>query len=625
MQLSKFLFAAATTLVSAHATAQTSDGPYWSSYPIPAGVTSTRLLGSSFVAQTATDIHLYSSIHRNWTVVPVVSGATVTTTNDYSIVQDGTTFHAWSARTGTVQSLSAAAGATLSVGSTSSSWVCYVRDGSTFYGYSAFLGHWEPLVLQGSLQFSGIGSHALLVADDTEVHAFSAFFGTWVTESTVPGATCTAFRNGGIVTSTGPDTVKAFSCYSNTWASAAFPGAQTAVVAGYDGMALIYTGAGSDLLAFGVLHGTLSRLTMPGPVTISTGPNVAVLQYPSQTLGYAPGIDAFVALPHNSAVQLASGSFGCLAIVDDGTTATGFSGLTGHATPCPVPGSYSWYLGDTVGFGTDPNGIGIGYSALRDEWVPAPQNTFTTVRPTYEAMFLDTPAGSYAFSARQGTWSLLPGQLGAEVYQGAGALYGYTNPSSVDVFDPVLGRWSSIGTGPSPALSVWRLTGIAHDGTIAYGYCLFTNAWEAVPLQGTVVTFRAQDLVGYVETTTHYHMFSANGSLTNYARFPEFSRFVVRGAPLHHVQTGIPGSFVVGLFGFQDVEMAVPPYGIARVDPATAIPIAMGFIPASGMLDSQIMIPSGIDWKGIEFAMQDVVFTPQNNIILTNAQVPYIW
>lgn len=607
--------------------AQTPDGPYWSSYPIPPGVTRTQLLGSSFVAQTTNAIHVYSSIHRAWTVIPVVAGATVTTTNDYSIVQDGTTFHAWSARTNTVETLNAPPGSTLSVGSATSSWCCFVRSGSTFYAYSAFLGRWEPTLLLGSLQYTGVGSHALCIADDTEVRAFSAFHGTWVIEPNLPGSVFYTGRNAIVMASGQPDTVKAFSAYSNSWASTPFPGATSAVVVALDGHTLVYTGGGSDLLAFGALHATWSRLTSTGQVAIDNGPNVTIVRTATAGFGYSPGIDAFVPLPFRPTnVQVAGGSFGAYAICDDGAaTAVAFSGLTGVVTSAPILDTFYWSLGDTAALGVGATGVCFAYSALHDRWEVLPDTNPGLLRPSYEAVFAETAGGTWAFSARRCTWSLLPVMGTATVHQPAGALLGVLESDKVHVYDPVLGRWNSTSTSNPPQFHVWRLTGIAHDGMAAHGYCLFTNVWESVPLTGPVVNYRAQDLVGYVETTTHYQMFSANGSLTNFSRFPEFSRFCVRGAPLQHVQQGEPGSFVVGLFAFDDLEQPMPPYGILRVDQQAAIAVTMGVIGANGLLRSPIQIPNHSSWHGMRLAMQDVVFTPQGRVLLTNAQVPYLW
>src|SRR5262249_6208316 len=90
-------------LLAASAAAQAPDGPYWSAYAIPANVTASRLQGSQFVAQTPTAVHLYSGLLRTWTILPVSATAQINMANDYTVVLDGTSFHAYSARTGTVQ------------------------------------------------------------------------------------------------------------------------------------------------------------------------------------------------------------------------------------------------------------------------------------------------------------------------------------------------------------------------------------------------------------------------------------------------------------------------------------------------------------------------------------------
>ena len=141
MNLRKTLLAvAASACLAATGITQNPDGPYWNEYPIPAGMTAYNVLGSVVALEAPNAIHLYSGQLRKWTVQPVGNAPTLSITNSYCIIQDGTKIHGYSSRTGKVETLNVSATAALHVGSLSSSWVAVVVDGTTIYGWSGFYG-----------------------------------------------------------------------------------------------------------------------------------------------------------------------------------------------------------------------------------------------------------------------------------------------------------------------------------------------------------------------------------------------------------------------------------------------------------------------------------------------------
>ncbi len=607
------------------APAQT-DGPYWSTYPIPASVTRFSALGKLGVAETPTAIHLYSGLHRAWTVLPVATPTVSGPTNTYVLVRDGNVVHGFSAYSGQVSSLPVSSTATINIGSVASSWTAYVQDGSTIYGWSGFYGQWVPLQLQGSLQAIGIGSHMIQVADSQNVYAFSAFFGTWVTEPTRSGANYITFRNGGVVTYAGPDEVKAFSVYQNRWTSLPFPNAQSAVFDGRDAYALLNNAAGSDTVWFSTLTGNLIRRQSAGSVGFTMSPNCAVMTSAGGVTGYAPGVDGFVPLPAIGAgsLTLAQGSFGCYALIDDGLSLTAFNGLSGRVTTAPyyLPG-YAYTLGDTAAFASGP--LNLAFSALRDQWVLASSTPTITAVPMFEGIIRTVAGGYEGFSARTGTFATLATGPGLLVTQAQGTLTAYvTAAGGIDAFDPRLGRWVRQNTGPNPVFNTFRLTGVANDGVNGYGYSLFTNTWESIPLLGVAPSQAANSSVAYIRTNSHYHMFTGTGSLSNFSRFPEFSRFVARGAPLFHLQTGTPGTFVLGLFSFGQAENLTP-FGLLRLDPSSLVTLGLGVIPAGGILRTPIQMPTSPVFNGLELHLQDLLISATGQVSLTNAQAPYIW
>jgi hypothetical protein len=259
--------------------------------------------------------------------------------------------------------------------------------------------------------------------------------------------------------------------------------------------------------------------------------------------------------------------------------------------------------------------------------VQAPNVSPLAVTATFEVIVVTTNNGYEGFSARTAGWDSLA-EFGSLVSQTtSGALAVVLGTGRIDVFDPTLGRWEGQSTIDPAALDIHRLTAVAQDGVNGYGYSLFHKTWETKPLQGSVVALQANSSIGYVQTTSHLYVFTANGSLSNQSRFPEFSRFCVRGGEILHMQVGPPGAGVFGVFGVASAEIPVGVLGTLRVgpDPATVFVLPLGFIPPDGALVTRIPLPVDPLFNGLELHMQDVVVPLAGLPFLSNDMVPYIW
>lgn len=607
--------------------AQNFDGPYWTELPNPAaGISQFRTIGTTGLIQTPVGYHFYSGITRKWIQMATSGTTSFQIANGYAIVQAGTTFHAFCSRTGEVATLNANPGATLQFGSANASWACYVLDGNTVHGFTAFHGQWVAQSLSAAPSAVALGPHSVVAVDGTTAYGFSAYYGTWVPETVRAGGTWTANNAGTLATWSAPDEVKGFSAYQNTWASASFPGAATAQVVNQEGYAMLSVGAGADVLAYSTMRGSFERLTLGPGTTVLTGPNSAIFAGPISTFGYAPGVDAFVPLPFLTLalpIAVAQSRFGACALMDTGTNFVAFNGLDGTVSTCPAYTTNATFtLGDLAGYVTFPSGGGYAWSALTNAWTASPTNAPVVVTPMFESIMLTTPTDYLAFSARQNAWHGIPsnGLLQANTQASLAMVVG---ANSVSAYDPVVGRWETQTTTNAPTSSTNRLTGLVHDGTTGYGYSLYTNVWDSIPLQGTVTAANASSSLASIRTSSHVYMFTANGSLSNFSRFPEFSRFLVRGGVYGSLQAAEPGSLVAQGIG---TEIEVPsPYGTLRVDLNTADVRFLGFVPASGVLRTTYTIPDDPAFVGVPIAFQDAVFTPLGSVYLTNGQVPFIW
>lgn len=626
MKLASFLRSLGLALgLTTAAVAQSADGSYWSEYPKPANVTNVRVLGSQFLAETPTAYHFFSGYHRTWTVHPVTSPQILGFTNKYCLFRDGNTIYGYSIVSGRVAALPTSGNITVSIGSASSSWTAYVLDGSTVNAFSAFFGDFVPLTVAAAPTIS-INSHVVMCNDGTNISGFSAFYGNWVTTPNRGVLRMDTWRNGSLVQFTSPDEVVAYSVYTNTWTSTnSFPTSATSVFDGRDGYASLSLNGGADRLWYSVLHGEFLFTNMPLGTATQFSPNCAMLQTPTGLVyGYSPAQSTLTQIPvaGPASVTVATGSFGSYGIVDDSATLQAFSGMTATVAQAPFYVSSTLNLGDTAAFATGPGGLGFAYSSLLGQWFQAPLVQHTAITQNFECILRTVPGGYEAFSARTGTFATLP-STGSISMLNVGAIIGIVGSSGIDVFDPRYGRWEHRATGNAPTFGVHRLTGVGQDGANGYGYSLFTNVWESIPLQGTYLTTTVNSSIGYIATSSHYYVFTGTGSLNTFARFPEFSRFVTLGNPLSHVNTGNPGSFVVGLLSLTGGEQATP-FGVLRVDPNPFV-LPLGFVPSDGLLFSPIATPNNPSLRGVQIFMQDLLLKPDTSFALTNGLAHYLW
>ena len=609
-------------LAAAPALAQTSDGAYWNEYPRPANTTQIRGLGSIVLLETPTDYHFYSGQHRKWVVHPVTAPTIVGLANKQCVWRDGNRVYGYSSFTARVVAVPVSPTATVSIGSASSSWTAYIADGADVWAFSAFFGEWKHLATPAGAAM-GIGSHVVSAFDGQRAHAFSAFFGEWVTLPTQGPAVVSAWRNGAFAQFRAPDAVAAFSCYTNTWNSIAYPTAGLSIDA-RDGFASL-SANGTDRLWFSALRGIYTTSSFPLGSTTTFGPTVATVVTPTGELyGYAPGTGNVTLIPTvpNPVVAVSGGSFGALAMIDDGATLSGFSGLRGIVTPAPgylAPVTFT--LGDTAAMATGPAGDGYAYSAIRGDWAQTSLPATAAVGD-FECILRTLPGGYEAYSARTGTFAQLS-STGTPVMLTQGSIIGIRDPSGVDVFDARYGRWVRNDTGPNPTFGVHRLVGIGQDGTDAFGFSMWNHVWESIPMQGAFVSQNVNSSIAYLQTSSHVYVYTATGSLSTFGRFPEFSRFQVLGQPLQHNQLGNPGALCIAALSVAAVEQSTP-FGVLRVDTAPLV-LVLGIVPPDGRLYTPIPMPDAPALRGLTIYMQDVLGKPNGEVVLTNGLAHFLW
>ena len=91
---------------SAQSTTPSLDGPYWNTVPLPQNlINGPSAVGTLVTMQSTTDVHLYSGITRQWSVIPTASTITITSFNSYAVVEDGNQIHGFPTRRGLVDTI----------------------------------------------------------------------------------------------------------------------------------------------------------------------------------------------------------------------------------------------------------------------------------------------------------------------------------------------------------------------------------------------------------------------------------------------------------------------------------------------------------------------------------------
>jgi hypothetical protein len=598
------------------------EGPYWNVLPLPQGFTPPITAFDSLCSfSTPTDVWLFSGIWRRWTTIPVGPSATVFMLNDYATIRDGVVIHAFSTRSGQNYPLTITPGAQLFQGPAGASRVSIVRDGGTLYGFSALKpGPWVPLALPrpGAAIQAAVLEATGIAHDGLAAWGFSAYHGTWVPTTVEPGATINVRGEHGSLT--GATEVRGFSAVRNTWA--AFPYTSMATPVLQEGFGLYSDGA--SYLMFSGHTGTFVRHPFLAPgATRDAADNAALIVDGTTVAGYAAGLGTLVTttIPPGSppTVQM-GGQVALVSRADFGVLA--FSAVQGRFATV-LPGTFTTSVNQSVAFAQ--GSPSWAYTPLLNRWVQAPAATIVAVVLVRDAAIVVKTDGYDAFASRTGTWHTQPTTTFNDyVFDAGSATFVARDGNELRVFDPKLTHWSSQGTAGNTALNVWRQVVVAHDGARGYGYAFMNNAWDAVTLQGTVTELKANSEIGRVLTNTHLYTYTGHGSLTTIPRYPEFSRYLLRGTGLRLHTRAPVGSVIWYAVNTTPAYTPLGLYGTLLVNPAGMSILPFGTVPASGALESTVPIPLAPTLNSIPLHIQALILPPMGTPWLSNSIAPLI-
>jgi len=596
----------------------------WTTIPLPADIQGTpNVIGTSITFQTTNDMFLWSGVSKRWTQVPIVSGITFFEQyNDYVVFQDGNLIHAWSTREDVVQTLTVSPSAVIKSGPVTSSWVTIVVDGTSAWGFSAFRGGWTPLALSQPNPQLFASRITALIDDGNTLHAFSAFHGTFV--SVIADASAAPLIGGEIGAACSPGIFRGYSPHQNTWTVTPVPGLTD--VTAKNGFA--YAVLANDVFAYSSYTGNAAAHTASSAISsLGSADDVLGFSDGNAIVCYGAGTGAFT----SRNAPGASLQFGLhFAIVTEPSSITPFSGLLGAFGPS-LPGSFTVATHDVVAYALGATQL-YGYSAMENDWVPAPSAAFAIPPVMVKGSLVVPYAGSYsAMSARSSQFIDLPVALtGAYIAPTTGAnfiAFHDATGASLSIFDSRLDRFAPLqGVGPLD-VKTSRHTAIARDTQFAYGFGQPSGRWDAVALTSPVQVHDVASEAGYVMTDTELHTYSSLGSLSYEGRFPEFTRILPLGNTLWLHQSGPPGSAIVMMIGLQPAWLPVSlQSGHLFIDPTVLLTFPLATtIPANGLLHLPISIPQDPVLSGLGPHLQNAVFPPTGPYFLSTSVAPAIF
>ena len=407
----------------------------WADLSVPQGVASSAVHGQGklITYDQGSTLHVFSSVTRRWHGAPKLPGATVRLFNDCVIITEPGVCRAFSSHTVQFVSLNATGQCTiLNATAHKNDSIILVTSGSQLHAFSAFTGTWTSLSIPTTFA-ADVQRHVAVVHHGAKVLAVSAFDNVWHEHACGTTAT-TISANGTTAIASNAGTVLAFSAHTRSWRRHA-PLANASFLRA-DDWALWFNS--TTVVAYSSLRGTF--LSEVAAVTTLAGSTdlYALLNTANGLLAYSAvtGDLLTITQPANAI------DFGAaVALLHGNKTVRGYSPLRQSLQTLVVETQASG-AGNSVAFVTSNSGQTHAFSSLTSSWVTAPAATNgnpATMSTTTVA--LQSPSDCFAFAARSGQFVAVGNPVPALVSNPTSApLLGY-DVSNLFAFDTDSERW----------------------------------------------------------------------------------------------------------------------------------------------------------------------------------------
>lgn len=581
---------------------------------LPAQLPSTDCITTTTVAQSFLEatiivlvepnaVHCFSTYTKKWYTLPTSNQATITGHDDHVIIVDGTNAYGFATRFGRFQQITLNGGPTVSGGG-GPTHVSIVVDGTTANFFSDLTGSWSSVTFAAQPTIA-VNKLVAVATDGTQTVAFGAHHATpnvlnasGVTSISAAGYCGEAFT---------PGFVHFYSEPRNRWRTE--PLSPTATVNNLSARTSIVTiQDGSDYTMWSAFTDTVASVTVSPSAALSYGDHaVLILDDPLvHSFAASQGTIATQSLPGASIAARSS----YFVLATDNVDLHAFSGMTGTWSTLPGGATGTVYtntLSSTAMVISSTAQVCNCFSALTGQWHTSPPLTAPVPYSTYSGGVIADPAGLIGFSAADGSFTLLPGEVPTRTVS-FGGNWGCESSTGLHVWNPMVPAWRSHSTfGPVGTMQAHHAALIAQDGISVYFYGSYDDRWTQLNV-GTTATIARSDELGWINVGNTYCGIGASGQCNNDSTFPGFWRIMTHGSLTRWYVTAEVGSQPVLALGTNSANLTIPGVsGRLLVDPQSAVLALMPPVPLSGPSVFQWALPDNPAIVGIRLHAQAAI------------------
>ncbi|MEO6593453.1 MAG: hypothetical protein ABIP94_01725 [Planctomycetota bacterium] len=592
--------------------------PDWSSVSIPSGVATANAvsIGKLVSYVDGNTLHVYSAALRRWATRSVASNALVRLMNDCLIVQDIGGWTAFSAYRGTFEALSTSpASQLLNPGGNNNDTILLVADGSQLHAFSGFQGAWTTRTLAPGYAWS-VQRHTAVVNQGNLLTAMDAFTGQWH-DLMVPVPPTTVTANGTAGFAFGPATAYGFSAVHGTWQTA--PGIPNATFVRADDWAMLYDS--TQMLAYSGLRGNFDQAPLGVTTMLATEDLFALFDTPAGVFAFSAIRGAFSAPLSPTPLRVRSN--GAVSVIVEGNFVHAYSAVRNDSATIVLP-SIDEGASNIVAYALDAvTSQAHLYSASTGQWYQSPPDALpgAPVVTTTTAL-LATATGAHGFSARTGNFVPLVAPNLVLSGNNTSAPNLAWNTTDIFTFDPRRDWWTGVARATNGPLVIqgWRTALIAIDGLTAFGFGSQDGRWSQYTLPGPTTSLRTNSESGRITTANHVIGYSALPELQTLAQFPHFRRVQTIAAPMRLKLPLQVGDFaVMGVNQLLPVPLPVPGLGLLQLDIAGLATSNVLATPNGVAVDLVYQLPASSVLQGTQWAFQAVVLPATGTPYFTGA------
>lgn len=598
--------------------------PDWSALPVDPSST-VQFEQAWVLSQSGNQISAFSCYNRRWSKITTLSASpSITRYNEHFIVQDGTTFWAYSPHTADFYPLVAPSGtASLITTSSPQTWLNAVQDGKKVYVFFPLTGHWNTYTF-ATTPTVVYRNFCALIYDGTWIYGISAFH-----ESIAPlfdaSATITGcFGTVGIATA--PGVVYGFSAHQNTWATTPVAAPPTITNGFAANPGFVFVNDGNTLQFFSGATGTFTTVPAPPSASVFLHRQTAVVVDGTLVWGYSGLLGTTTAYQLSAVPTVTMQHY--FGIIDDGAFVVVYSAPKGDFSSA-LPGSpYVFATGQNMAVGSQSGVPKVGYSALTNQWIQAPPLTSAqVVVGGSAAVLIDLlGTGAYGLSVNQSGWIWEPTLTApSQVYQpntpqGPSALIVVRQGNELYAFNHATEKWRQTSvTGPVTFSAGHYGSAVFTDAQNAYGFGVSNDRWASLPLNATPTTVAAQVFSGYVREPNRLLAYTALGQTNTTNEYPDYIRNVVVGGLLRVIVSGEPNAATYVLLAEGAADFFLPGVGTLLIDPFTMFVLSAPNLSAIGLASVLVQVPSSPILSGLHLHAQSLVVPSPAELYLTNA------